>query len=369
VGIFRRRIIQRELDFLRETTIAPDRARDLLGKLNSPRRQAIAAEWEVVVTASLSHLAEVRYELPMGTVRPDLCVRFECDGRDIEFIADIVAVSDEQTDKRNPADFFFEEFSRVAANAGFANGGFDIRIRDLISGQYPNKSQRLLLPSKGDIPQFLKREMKAFFREIKSAPAKLHVFERNEPGVQLTITYNPSSIGHNTGGHALCAAPFSLRHNSLFCRLEEKATQLKNSGYAGLMGIIVVDGDCHSLRSTYPGAGPWSRDQIVEEFLRLHSRITFITTTHHETKGSWTNTEHKLYNKIYWQRPFDPALTSNLYPLLILRSNHCHRYALRRATPGSTSEQESTSLGVADLAGTVGPASKGFRFPPEHSLD
>ncbi len=315
VGIFARRVIQKELDFLRRTTLPPDRATDLLGKLKSPRRQAIEAEWEVVLVASLSRIAEVQYERPMRTVRPDLCVRFESEGREVQFIADIVTVSDKEINKRNPADFFFEEFYRIATKAGLPNGGFDIRIGDLVSGHYPDKSRRLLLPPKGSIPQFLQREMKGFFREIKSEPTKAHIFERNEADVQFIIRYSPSSIGHNTGGHALCAAPLSLHGNPLFLNLKEKAKQLRRSGYSGLMGIIVADGDCHSLRSAHPGCGPWSRDQIVEAFLRLHPQIGFVTTTHHETKGSWTTTAHKLHNKIYWQRPFDPILISNVYPL------------------------------------------------------
>ncbi len=316
MGIFRRRIIQRELESLRGTVIPADRAKDLIAKLNSRRRQSISSEWEVVLAGSLSRVAEVHYEQAMGSVRPDLRVRFESDGRDMEFVADILAVSDEENNKRNPADFFFEEFRRVAAKAGLTNGGFDIRIGDRVTGKYPDKKQLLLLPPKGSIPEFLRRETKAFFREIKSEPSIPRVFKRNEPDVQFAITYNPTSGGYNTGGYAYCGLPFSLKRNPLFSGSNEKATQLKESGYERLMGIIVVDGDCHSLRSANPGAGSWSRDQIVEEFLRLHPRITFVTTTHHETQSSWTTTKETLYNKIYCQRPFNQKLTANLYQLL-----------------------------------------------------
>src|SRR2546428_260162 len=114
VAIFRRRIIQRELDFLRPSILKPEREKDLLCKLNGSNRQAIAAEWEIVVVASFARIATVGYEEPIGSVRPDLFVRHRGESAPVEFVADIVAVSDLETDKRNPSEFFFSEVGRIA---------------------------------------------------------------------------------------------------------------------------------------------------------------------------------------------------------------------------------------------------------------
>ncbi|HEX4666014.1 MAG TPA: hypothetical protein VH207_05395, partial [Chthoniobacterales bacterium] len=211
MAIFRRRVIQQELDFLRRGVVPPERARDLIQRLNGSRPQAIPAEWEVVLLASLARVASVKYERAFNAVRLDFFVR----GEGVEFAGDIVAISDVDIAKRNPAEFFFRECGRIAATFGFDNGGFDIRIADRTTGKYPDKRTELLLPVKGDIPQFLGRELRPFFQQIRSDPGEVHVLRCVQPGIKFRITFDPKLLGSTTGRYASAAAPMSLRRNPL----------------------------------------------------------------------------------------------------------------------------------------------------------
>ncbi|MBA3354321.1 MAG: hypothetical protein H0U23_18165 [Blastocatellia bacterium] len=83
-----------------------------------------------------------------------------------------------------------------------------------------------------------------------------------------------------------------------------------------MKGIIVADGGSHSLTAENVGGGQWSRDQIVEAFLREHPAIDFVTTTAFQARGAWSKIEYGFRNKIYWRRPFDEALIRKLYPLV-----------------------------------------------------
>ena len=313
MAIFRRRIVQRELNLLRPKVIRPEQGQDLVGRLNSSRPQALAAEWEVVLLGSVSRLASVQYERQFDSERLDIFAR---NHKGFEFVGDIVAISDTENEKRNPAEFFFQEVMRLASRAGLTRWGLDIRIADCTVGKYPDKQTKLLLPPKGEIPQFLTRELMPFLRIARSQPSNSHVFHFKQPGIDFVITYDPKLAGSITGGHALPGAPLSLKRNPLFAALDAKATKLRRSSYAGVKGIIVVDGGCQALSSQGGDGSQWSRDSIVETFLRGHPAIDFVTTTTFMTTSGWSKTEYRFSNKIYWKRPFDEKLIDWLYPLL-----------------------------------------------------
>jgi hypothetical protein len=311
MAIFRRRVIQRELDFLRPSVLRSEREKDVLRKLNSHNRQALAMEWEVVILGSLARLAKINHEKLVGSVRPDLLVSYQGEVGQLDFVADIVTISDTESEKQNPADFFFDEFGRVARKLGLI-GGFDIRIADRQVGKYPDAKTKLLLPAKGKIPVFVEKELKPFFQKIKKLPWLPDIFEYDKLDVKIRVTYDPKKRGGITGGHASSAVPFSLKRNPLSAALVSKAAQLKSSRYNGLLGILVTDGGCHALRSEAFGLRVFSRDNLVKQFLETHRQISFVTTSHHETHGGYSKTEEKLFHKIFWQGGLPTEVTDNL---------------------------------------------------------
>ena len=49
MALFYRRVVQRELDFLRQSVFDTTQLKDILTRLNGRERQALTAEWEVVL--------------------------------------------------------------------------------------------------------------------------------------------------------------------------------------------------------------------------------------------------------------------------------------------------------------------------------
>ena len=174
MAIFRRRVVQQALDALGGTVLSPEQRVAIVRRLNSSRPQALAAEWEVVLLAALSTVARVQYEKPFESVRPDIFATARVADDPIEFMAEIVTVSDKESGDRNPVEFLFNEFHRIADKFGCRQGGFDIRVGHREVGKYPDKRTELLLPPKADIPAFVGRELTPFFRSIREDPEGIH---------------------------------------------------------------------------------------------------------------------------------------------------------------------------------------------------
>jgi hypothetical protein len=316
MAIFSRRIVQRELDWLRPHIIRSSQEKDLITRLNRRKRQAISAEWEVVITAAFARSADVRYEPTLRGKRPDLLV-FSSENS-AEFLADIVAISDDASDKNNPASFFLGEFRRFANKYGLVRCGFDIRIGDRFTGKWPDKVNKLLLPPKNEIPSFIKRELAELMRSIVYEPTARHKYERIDGDIDLQIMYDPTHLGYTTGGFSSYSSAYSLTRNPLFAALNSKAKKLRESGYIGVRGIIVVDGGSQLLHANQrAGGSPWSCGEIVEHFLRRHSYVDFVTTTCHEHEPRvFCNRGQRFRHSVFWQRPFDQTKIDILFPLL-----------------------------------------------------
>jgi hypothetical protein len=315
MAIFRPRVVQTELDSVRPHVIRSTQEKDLITRLNGRKRQAISAEWEVVITAAFARNANVRYEPILRGKRPDLLISIR--ENSAEFIADIVAISDDTSDKNNPASFFFEEFRRFTKKYGLIRGGFDIRIGDRISGKWPDKVNKLLLPRKNDIPSFIKRELANLMRSIVAEPTARHKYERVDGDIDVRIMYDPTHLGYTTGGFSSYSSAYSLTRNPLFAALNSKAKKLRECGYVGIKGIIVVDGGSHVLRVSHQSGTTWSCRQIVEYFLRKHPYIDFVTITYHENEPRiFGNRGQRFSHTVFWQRPFNQAKIDILYSLL-----------------------------------------------------
>jgi hypothetical protein len=318
MAIFARRTIERELDLVRHNVVFNrDQLPAILGNLNGRNsRQAIATEWEVILLAELSRHARVDYEKPFGSKHPDLFVQFDSNLGDlVEFVADIVCVSDLHDEERNPIRYLWQEFHRVAWKVGVRSGGFDIQIRDQTLGTFPEKRRQLLLPPRDQIPSFLKQHVTPFLRRVRAYPTTPQSFESYIPGAGISIRYDPQRLDYNSGGHVCCSSPTALTGNVLYRSLNDKAKDLRESAYDGVKAIIVTDGGCRALTSQdRRGGTPWGRGEIIKEFLKRHPYIDFVTTTHYEYRLS--DRRHTLNSNAYWQQPFNEHRITRIFPLL-----------------------------------------------------
>src|SRR6266566_1250869 len=108
MALFPRRIVQRELDLLRRNVLKPGQDKGIVGQLNSASRQALSIEWEVMLLGAFARHSRVEYEPQIGRRFPDLRLTHHKDGANLEFVADIVAVSDLGTKDKNAVDFLYE---------------------------------------------------------------------------------------------------------------------------------------------------------------------------------------------------------------------------------------------------------------------
>ncbi len=284
-----------------------------MSRLNSRRPQAISAEWEVILGSALTQNSTVQYQKRFGLPRPDFLVRTR-DGT-TEFLVEIVTPSDHGASKQNPVGLFFSELERLASRQGIL-GGLNVRVGETMIGRYPDRKRRLLLPPPRHIPRHVNDNFGEFLTQISTAPDCARAAVSQSPGVDISIVYDPKARPFNTGSYGVCEMPSSLEQNAVFRSLDEKARQLRRSGYAGLKGIMVTDGDCSALGTRgRTGGDPWSCDEIVEHFLAKHRFVDFVTTTYSET-ATTGGIHEKLHHKVYWQLPFDDSKITRILPVI-----------------------------------------------------
>jgi hypothetical protein len=84
--------------------------------------------------------------------------------------------------------------------------------------------------------------------------------------IDVTFRYTPGQR-YGGGGYSPFRRSNSETQNPIFNALKRKKEQLKESGYEGLLGIVVCDAGCEQLRSV---------DQILRRFFRDTTSIAFV---------------------------------------------------------------------------------------------
>ena len=158
MAIFSRRDVQSALDGL-VPYLTPEQGDAVVRRLNGNAAESIAAEWEVVVLAAFARCGRVTHEKSFGgATRPDL--HFEVSPpNQLVFVADVRTVSDANTNKENPYEEFYQAIRRVLVKKGHSSAGIDVRVESEPLGEYGNRKMKLLLPKKGNVDSFVRREL------------------------------------------------------------------------------------------------------------------------------------------------------------------------------------------------------------------
>lgn len=249
-----------------------------INKLNTFGKGYLSGEWEVVIINALSKIGSVKYEENLGGDRkPD--VYFE--SKKIKsFLADITVVSDEGYHDANPVNYFHEEVSRYIKKnniqASQANR-IHIEFGSKTEGKYGDQKVKLNLPSKREIPQFVKDNFKEFVGFIKTKPAEKRGIEIPVGDFHIKVSYDPNQK-YSSAAYTAYNVPYSLERNPIYKSLKDKADQLKKSGCSGIRGVILCDGDCNALETEMKGFNEYAIKSIVENVFRKHSTLSFILT-------------------------------------------------------------------------------------------
>ena len=274
MAMFARRVLQTMLDHL--PAHLPLEARQKLAhELDRQSSSALGFEWETALLFGLSHTGKIDYEAPspQGS-RPDLTF-VERSETPIRFTADIATVSDDGLEAENPAVRFSMALTRLRQKYKLP-GSTHYTIKGEATGtHYRNQKMRLKLPPASEIEKMLEKHVAPVFRRIQEEKLPTASIAINEPGVELTVRYDVNQR-YGSGSYPSYTAAYSLTRNPVYTSLKAKARQLKKATSAGAFGISLCDGGCALLKSTQGHVEVVSVDQVVKEFFRQNSSVSFV---------------------------------------------------------------------------------------------
>jgi hypothetical protein len=274
MAMFARRVLQTMLDHL--AGHLPFEARKKLAhELNRQSSSALGFEWETALLFSFSHIGKIDYEVPSSQgSRPDITFT-EDSATPLRFTADITTVSDDGLEDANPAMRFSMALSRLRQKYELP-GSTHFTIKGEATGRrFRDRKMHLKLPPGAKIEQMLKEHVEPMFKRIREEKRTTDSVAINEPGVDVVVTYNANQR-YGGGGYPAYTAAYSLTRNPVYTSLKAKIAQLKKSTLTGSLGIFLCDGGCALLKNTQNYAAAVSIDQVVGEFFRQNSSLSFV---------------------------------------------------------------------------------------------
>jgi hypothetical protein len=278
--MFARRIVQKCLNENAQF-VCQRNLHDWVQRLNTVSDDYAATEWEVVLLWALSKSGgTIQHEPSLGG-RP-IDIVFRSGDSSFQFGADIVTISDQGLHKRNPINQLREELTRRVSRIGTVSGGFSIRVNE--TRPTPSRGMRLKrqlqLPAINQFPSLIFNEgFERFLKAAQGSPAQGHTYvvQSSLPAVDVTITYEPGKAGVGTLSYGSYTSTTVIDDNPLYNALKGKAEQLKNSKYHGILGVFACDRSSR-IFSESPHWATYSANEVVREFFRQYSSISFVVT-------------------------------------------------------------------------------------------
>ena len=333
--IFARRSIQTFIDKLSEK-LPPDTVGKLVRNLNLNDRASLGFEWEIAVLYALNQLGDTVYETNHGGKRlPD--VTFYLPGQnEVSFIADIATVSDRGLKDENPVEMFMKLFYEKVRELGL-DGGFQYRIEGTHEGKgYRDSKVKLLMPRHNEVREFLRKDITPKLREIKESGLDKGEIRVGDP-YKIWISYRKNA-NISGGGFPSYTTAYSLTRNPICTALKSKARQLSQSGYDGCKGIIMCDGSCSLFGDRLSDHASYSDQEIIENFLRQHTSISFVATL-------WIEQPYRVFVG-NWQRPqLHIRVYRNPYAKVLMNDESIR---ILRAIPGLLPIPVNTALNAAN---------------------
>jgi hypothetical protein len=266
--LFERRWLQQAVTSL-ASLVPRQRLRGLCADLNSPRVNALHAMWEVAISYAATQIASVVYEPSFGgSSQPDLLVRFG----GLEFLLDITSISNLAQEKKEPLEPFMEEFTRRTRKRGITVEGFALTIGSRWARFGKHVEPTLAIPAPGNYDRFFTSGFEAFLSDVNHGRAA--VFKVDTDEFKVEIGWEPGRK-YMTSHYAGLGRPTSLERNSLYKRLRSKASQLRNSGFAGTMGIVACDAGNRIFPKSSMSQVTFER--VVQHFLVRNSSVDFVS--------------------------------------------------------------------------------------------
>jgi hypothetical protein len=312
MAMFSRRNLQRMLDAL-AVHLPVEPRRKLARELDVRNTSALGFEWETALLFALSHVGQIEYEAStVDGPRPDIGFR-EVGGGSICFTADVATVSDSGLEADNPAMRFSFALSRLRKKYKLP-GVLNFDIKGEATGRtYRDRKMRLKLPPQAGLDPFLNATLGPELKRIQREKPDHATMAVNKPGIEFTVSYHANQC-FSSGHYPSFTTTYSLTRNRVYTTLKDKAQQLKKFGGAHPFGIFLCDGDCSLLKSTQTAAVAFGLRNVIEEFFRQYSSISFVAilkfppTQHHIFTGliKELRITGELYSNPRTAKPLEP---------------------------------------------------------------
>lgn len=293
MAIFSKRILQEMLN-QNAHFLSKKQLREHVNKLNKGGIDYLPTEWEVVILNAFSKIGYVRHEQPFRKRLPDLFFQSKNEPS-VSFLADITTVSDKGYERENPVKAFIDEAKRILKENGIKLNGFHYEIGSVKD----KRAMRLKIPPKEHFDTFFNGfEFKNFTSRILESPASQHALHSVSKEIEVRFFYNPQSK-YISGHHASYNTAHSITKNPLYYALEDKAQQLEETGYSGILAIFICDGGCNLLTSSLHDWQSYNLNAVINEFFRQYSSIHFVLVfSVKETPYNFLEIKQKKYIEV-----------------------------------------------------------------------
>jgi hypothetical protein len=173
------------------------------------------------------------------------------------------------------------------------------------------------------MPGFIKEHFGSFVRAVALAPEESRAApEAAVPGGgTIKLDYVPARRPNNhEGGHLSFDVPYSRTRNPVYNVLKAKKEQLAGSGFTGLQGVILCDGDCSILTRNRSNPSGYTLEEIIRNFLRQNSSIGFVLTVGVVSENAGFSSRRwvtKVKPRLFTQAAMGPGQTEILTRVLM----------------------------------------------------
>lgn len=279
MAIFSRRNLQ---DMINENAkiLSIDHLNKHIRALNKADESSLSFEWEIALIYGFNKLGKVIHEpnFLKGTRKIDLYFTLDSEYQR-PLIADITTVSDKGYDADNPQEDFVKQLYKMIRKYNLRIECFSLEIEGKFEGPYHDRKMSLMLPEKGKLNSAFDKKFREYMRTIVKKPLETHSFLNQTNSINISISYNPKQRDGFSLGYPAYNVAYSLERNPIYNALNKKADQLKEiNKHKGLISIILCDGGCRLLRDIGHRVTNYDIRDIVRNFLRKNSSISFVLT-------------------------------------------------------------------------------------------
>lgn len=299
MAIFSRRTIQRLINDNSLFTARKDlkeQVKKLNLEKNIPQRDAISAEWEIIILNVLSQVGKVTHPAKFaGTTEPDVYFK----RNNCSVVADIVSISDEGKNMQNPVEELNDWLDKTVAEFGYNPNNFELRLGGNYGSKLYKTKTELKIPSLALINKnenLLGIEFINFLKEIPKSSSSIMVYKDSK--YSLSVVYSEYSK------YSSVTYPSYNEITSLINdALEKKADQLKRAQSNLPLGIFICDGGFESFQSMSSLHG-YSMNEVIKYFLKSYQNISFVFSTtveRYDTNGQEFRVKTKIYEGEYYK--------------------------------------------------------------------